>query len=142
MGCMEYESGYAAVMNWLVALLSLMLLLISGCGGNTRIQEEGVIRIGNGGEPRDLDPHTVTGMPEVKIILTLLEGLVAYHPTTDEIPYPGMAERWETSEDGRVWRFFIRDNAHWSNGDAVTANDFVYSWRRVLHPDRSRADRT
>ncbi len=95
--------------------------------------EEGILRIGNGGEPRDLDPHTITGMPEAKIIFTLLEGLVAYHPTNDEFPYPGVAEKWDMSEDGLTWTFHLRE-ARWSNGDPVTAHDFVYSWKRVLVP--------
>ena len=69
---------------------SLLFLLLSGCGGGSNLADN-TLRVGNGGEPRDLDPHTVTGTPEVKIILTLMEGLVAYHPVTDEIPYPGMA---------------------------------------------------
>jgi oligopeptide transport system substrate-binding protein len=114
-------------------LTGLLCLFFAGCGGGRSSGDETVIRIGNGGEPRDLDPHTVTGVPEVSIILTLLEGLVAYHPTNDEIPYPGIAERWEVSEDGRTWRFFLRE-ANWSNGDPLTAHDFVYGWRRVLEP--------
>jgi oligopeptide transport system substrate-binding protein len=109
-------------------------LLMGGCGGSGE-PEAGVLRAGIGGEPRDLDPHTVTGTPEVQVILSLMEGLVTYHPTDDAIPYPGAAERWEVSEDGRTWRFFIREGARWSNGDPLTAEDFVYSWRRVLHPD-------
>ncbi|NDV60934.1 peptide ABC transporter substrate-binding protein [Puniceicoccales bacterium CK1056] len=96
--------------------------------------EGNILRVGNGGEPRDLDPHTVTGSPEVNIIQCLMEGLVAYHPTNDEIPHPGVAERWEVSEDGRIWRFFLREGARWSNGDPVLAENFVYSWRRVLNP--------
>lgn len=92
-----------------------------------------MLRLGNGGEPRDLDPHTVTGIPEVTIISALMEGLVAFHPETDTIPYPGVAERWTVSEDGRTWTFYLRDTARWSNGDPVTAEDFVYGWRRVLN---------
>jgi oligopeptide transport system substrate-binding protein len=118
----------------LAGFLSVCILMaMAGCGGGQTAAGGNVIRIGNGGEPRDLDPHTVTGVPEVTIILTLMEGLVAYHPTNDEIPYPGIAERWEVSEDGRTWRFFLRESK-WSNGDPLTAHDFVYSWRRVLEP--------
>jgi len=114
--------------------VAIMVLGLAGCGGPDPM-EGNILRIGNGGEPRDLDPQTVTGMPEVKIIGTLLEGLVAYHPTDDAIPYAGIAERWDCSEDGKTWRFYLRENARWSNGDSVTAHDFVYSWRRVLHPE-------
>jgi oligopeptide transport system substrate-binding protein len=112
----------------------ILSLLLFGCGQSSVESDGTVLRIGNGGEPRDLDPHTVSGMPEVKIIQCLIEGLVTYHPTDDEIPYAGAAERWEVSEDGRTWRFFLREDGRWSNGDAVTAADFVYSWKRVLDP--------
>jgi len=116
--------------------LLLLLLLLAGCGGGSSDDESTtVIKVGIGGEPRDLDPHTISGTPAMAVINSLMEGLVTYHPTDDSIPYPGLAERWEQSEDGRTWRFFLRKNARWSNGDPVLASDFVYSWRRVLHPD-------
>jgi oligopeptide transport system substrate-binding protein len=114
--------------------LAVLSGILAGCGGPELSDEGNVLRVGIGGEPRDLDPHTVTGSPEVKVILSLMEGLVAYHPTDDEIPWPGAAERWEESEDGRVWRFYLRGDGRWSNGDPVTADDFVYAWRRVLNP--------
>ena len=124
--------------KWIRAELGLVLGLLSigllGCGGPAA-EEAGVVRIGNGGEPRDLDPHTITGTPEARIIFSLMEGLVTYHPTDDSIPYAGAAERWEVSEDGRTWRFFLREDGRWSNGDPVTAGDFVYAWRRVLIPE-------
>lgn len=108
--------------------------LFSACVKESTV-EDGVLRLGNGGEPRDLDPHTVTGVPEVTIISALMEGLVTFHPETDQIPYPGVAESWEVSEDGRTWTFRLRENARWSNGDPVTADDFVYGWHRVLMPE-------
>ncbi len=117
--------------HWFSFLIPFVLIL-GACTDPGR-QDSSTLRIGNGGEPRDLDPHTITGMPEAKIIFTLMEGLVAYHPTNDEIPYPGIAERWETSEDGRTWRFYLKETK-WSNGDPLGAHDFVYAWKRVLHP--------
>ncbi len=121
-------------MKRLLLVIGIVALgcLFAGCGGSAAL-EENVLRIGNGGEPRDLDPHTITGSPEAKIIFSIMEGLVAYHPTNDEIPYPGIAEKWEVSKDGKTWHFFLRESK-WSNGDPLTAEDFVYSWRRVLHP--------
>ena len=118
--------------HWFSFLIPFVLIL-GACTDPGR-QDSNTLRIGNGGEPRDLDPHTITGMPEAKIIFTLMEGLVAYHPTNDEIPYPGVAERWETSEDGRTWRFYLKETK-WSNGDPLGAHDFVYAWKRVLHPE-------
>ena len=46
-----------------------------------------------------------------------------------------MAEKWDVSEDGKVYTFHIRENAKWSNGDDVTAGDFVFAWKRLLNPD-------
>ncbi len=92
-----------------------------------------VINIGNGAEPKDLDPQIVTGVPEHNIILNLFEPLVDKDPKTLE-PIPGVAESWTISQDGRTYTFKLRPNAKWSNGDAVTAQDFVYSWTRMLDP--------
>ena len=95
--------------------------------------EKQILYLGNGTEPQDLDPHVVTGVPESKILMALLEGLVIRHPNGLS-PLPGIAEKWNVSNDGKTYTFFLRDNAIWSNGDPVTANDFVYSWRRMLTP--------
>ena len=95
--------------------------------------EKQILYLGNGTEPQDLDPHVVTGVPESKILMALLEGLVIRHPNGLS-PLPGIAEKWNVSNDGKTYTFFLRDNAIWSNGDLVTANDFVYSWRRMLTP--------
>jgi len=90
-----------------------------------------VLNLGNGGEPKDLDPHVVTGVPEFHIIMNLLEGLVSKDPKTLD-PIPGVAEKWKISRDGKTYTFFLRKNAKWSNGDSVTASDFIYSWTRLL----------
>ncbi len=57
------------------------------------------------------------------------------HPSDDTIHEPGVAERWESNPDFTEWRFFLRADAKWSNGDPVTATDFVYSFHRALHPE-------
>lgn len=112
----------------------LLAFWMSGCGENRALVGGNVLFIGNGGEPRDLDPHVVTGTPEVRVLHALFEGLVTYHPEEPESVLPGVAERWEMSEDGLVWTFHLRGDARWSNGDVLTAHDFVYSWRRVVEP--------
>jgi oligopeptide transport system substrate-binding protein len=89
--------------------------------------------IGNYAEPRDLDPHVVTSNPEIAIVTSLLEGLTLTDPK-DCHPIPGVAERWETAPDGLTWTFHLRANARWSNGNPVTARDFIYSWKRALSP--------
>lgn len=92
-----------------------------------------VINIGNGAEPKDLDPHIVTGVPESHIIMNILEPLVGKDPKT-LAPIPAAAESWTMSKDGKVYTFKLRKSAKWSNGDPVTAQDFIYSWTRLLTP--------
>jgi oligopeptide transport system substrate-binding protein len=87
----------------------------------------------NGTEVATLDPARVTGVPEGRIIKALFEGLVVKDPHTLE-PLPGMAESWSISEDKKVYTFYIRKDAVWTNGDPVTAYDFHYSWERFLNP--------
>ena len=87
----------------------------------------------NGTEVQSLDPATVTGVPEGRVIRMLFEGLCITHPETLE-PIPGVAESWEIAPDGKTYTFTLRDDASWSNGDPVTAYDFEWSLRRMLHP--------
>ena len=89
--------------------------------------------MGNGTEPQDLDPQTVTGVPEHKIIMSLFENLVAEDPK-DLSPVPGLAERWDISEDGKVYTFHLRPNLKWSNGDPIVASEIVESFKRILSP--------
>ena len=118
-------------------LVLAALVVVSGCGKReTRVEvanREQILLYGNKAEPQDLDPHVVEGVGEHQIISTLMEGLVAEDPKTLE-PVPGIAERWELSPEGRVYTFHIRANAKWSNGDSVTADDYVKSYRRILTP--------
>jgi oligopeptide transport system substrate-binding protein len=129
--------------NWLV--LAALALLVGcsggeeggGSGGLTRVEQgnlDGVLHFGNGVEPEGLDPHIVTGVAENKIVSALFEGLVAKHPETLE-PEPGVAESWEIAEDGKLYTFHLREDARWTNGDPVTAEDFVWSWKRLLTPE-------
>jgi oligopeptide transport system substrate-binding protein len=93
---------------------------------------ETVIHRGNGAEPESLDPHKLTGVPEANILYDLSEGLLVLSPKAE--PAPGVAERWDISDDGTTYTFHLRQNAKWSNGDPVTAEDFVYSLRRAVDP--------
>ena len=116
--------------------LTFCFLLLSSCSENIPPVESSydskILYLGNGTEPKDLDPHTVTGVPESKILMALIEGLVIRHPDGLE-PLPGIAKSWDISLDGKEYIFNIRD-AVWSNGDPVTADDFVYAWKRMLMP--------
>ena len=114
----------------------LIIFFVCGCGNNVPpvelSPETKILYLGNGTEPKDLDPHTVTGVPESKILMALIEGLVIRHPEGLE-PLPGIAKNWLISQDGKEYTFNLRE-ALWSNGDPVTAHDFVYAWNRMLLP--------
>ena len=92
-----------------------------------------IIHIGNLGEPNDLDPQYPDSQQTANIIMALFEGLAQYDAKTCQ-PVPAVAERWEASPDGLTWTFHLRANAKWSNGDPVTAGDFVYAYQRLLSP--------
>lgn len=85
----------------------------------------------NGSEPDSLDPALATGVPANNVIRDLFEGLTAVNAEGKVVP--GVAESWKQT-DPQTWVFKLRKNAKWSNGDAVTAEDFVYGMRRFVDP--------
>jgi oligopeptide transport system substrate-binding protein len=121
-------------------LPALLLVLLAGfsvlgCSRSNTAAGAGtkILNFGNGTEPEELDPHIVTGVTENNIITSLFEGLVNYHPSGEGVS-PGVAESWETSPDGLTWTFRLRSTARWSNGDTLTATDFLRSYQRILTP--------
>ena len=117
-------------------LATFTALLIACSAGESNVVQgnrDGILHYGNGSEPQGLDPHVVTGVPENHIIRALFEGLAVKNPYTLE-PEPGVAESWDISEDGRTVTFHINPEARWSNGEAMTARDYVWSWQRALNP--------
>lgn len=94
-------------------------------------QAEMVLHRGNGSEPETMDPQKSTGVTEANIQFEVFEGLTTYTP--DGQITPGVAEKWEISDDGKTYTFHLRDSK-WSNGDPVTAADFVYSFQRLVDP--------
>jgi len=86
----------------------------------------------NGAEPETLDPALITGQPEGRLANAIFEGLTSFDAAGQ--PVPGVAKHWQIGLEARVYTFYLRDNARWSNGDPVTAYDFVSSWRRTLDP--------
>ncbi len=91
------------------------------------------LSIDNLAEVQTLDPATASGQQESRLLSFLYEGLTVPHPKTLE-PLPGAAESWEISVDQKSYRFFLRENLRWSNGELITAADFVQSWKRLLDP--------
>ena len=85
-----------------------------------------------GSDPDTLDPALNSTIDCGNMILHLFECLVTFDQDGELIP--GCAESWETSEDGLIWTFHLREGLQWSDGSALTADDFVYSWKRVADP--------
>lgn len=126
------------------ALTTLALALslagtLAGCGTGSTVADEaaknGILLVGNGADPRTLDPQLLIGSPEANIVSALSEGLVVQDPDDVLKVRPGVAEKWSHSPDYRRWTFQLRPNAKWSDGSPVTARDFVYSFRRMLTPE-------
>jgi len=124
-------------------LLGTVVALLIATTGSARLERADFV-FNNGNEVRTLDPATVTGIAEGRVIRALFEGLTVMDPETLG-PLPGMAERWEVSEDKRTYTFHLRRDACWTSpggdparfaerGEPVTAHDFVHSWRRLLEP--------
>lgn len=91
-----------------------------------------VLNRGNQAEPNSLDPHLGTDVQSARIGYDLFEGLLTIGPDGGAVP--GVAERWDISADGLVYTFHLRADAKWSDGTPVTAEDFVFAWRRLLDP--------
>ncbi len=123
--------------RFLCAVLSLLAALLTCCSRRETPAEKGLrthtLLLGNGAEPADLDPQTMNAVTDGNILMALFEGLTALDEEHLNA-VPSSAERWETSTDGLTWTFHLRPNLRWSNGEPVTAADFVASWRRLLSP--------
>jgi oligopeptide transport system substrate-binding protein len=91
-----------------------------------------VVHRGNAEEPQTLDPHLAQGVPASTILRDLFEGLTTTDP--DGRIVPGAAAHWDISRDGLVYTFYLDPESRWSNGEALTAQDFVWSWKRVVDP--------
>lgn len=124
---------------WLAALVTSVGLAAAGCGGG---DEEGapaeeaaeqVITINWGTEPPSLDPGLASDTTSANILLNIMDPLVKLDE--DLNPVANAAESWEVSEDGKTVTFTLRDDLAWTNGDPVTAADFVWSWKRTVSPE-------
>lgn len=99
--------------------------------GRVVVPQTQELRWSDGGLPRVFDPAVAASPPDTDAVRAIFEGLTDYDPRTLE-PVPAVALRWESDEGGRVWTFHLRPDSRWTNGDHVTAQDFVRSWKRTL----------
>jgi oligopeptide transport system substrate-binding protein len=136
----------------LAALVSALALVVAGCGGDddggdaagtgggTETQQEGggeaadqTITVNWGTEPPSLDPGLASDTTSANILLNIMDPLVKLDDDLE--PVPSLAESWEVSEDGKTVTFTLREDGKWTNGDPVTAEDFVYAWKRTISPE-------
>ncbi|MCA1901556.1 MAG: peptide ABC transporter substrate-binding protein [Candidatus Hydrogenedens sp.] len=116
------------------SVLFLVLIPLS-CTFNTNTNQD-TLYVGNGAEVQDLDPATVSGVTEHRVLSSLFEGLTSLDPKSLQ-PFPAVAETWDISDDKKLYTFHLRKNAFWSNGEPVTSIDFLNSWKRILSPKLS-----
>ena len=127
-----------------LVVVSLLLLALmashAGCFLNAKLERyyghivvprEQQFHWSDGGLPQTFDPAFAAAPPDTDLVRAIFEGLTDYDPRS-LTPVPGVATRWEAANGGRVWTFYLRDDARWSNGEPVTATDFVRSWRRTM----------
>ncbi|MDB4538189.1 ABC transporter substrate-binding protein, partial [Akkermansiaceae bacterium] len=124
----------------LIPLFAIAALAFVSCERRSDIEianEQNILIIGNSNEPKGLDPHLVSGVLESNIIRALFEGLVSDHPSKDSHSVDGIAykDQIEHSDDFTEWTFHLNPNAKWSDGVTVTADDFTFSYKRLLSPD-------
>ncbi|MBA4135688.1 MAG: peptide ABC transporter substrate-binding protein [Opitutus sp.] len=109
------------------------LLFLPACGKKGPQPEDALLRLSQRNEPATLDPHLATLPDEFFILRALSEGLTTPN-FIEGPPLPGVAETWSASPDGRRHTFKLRRDAAWSNGEPVTARDFIFSFQRALTP--------
>jgi oligopeptide transport system substrate-binding protein len=112
--------------------LAISLAMVMALASAPAFAEQ-VLRRGNGTEPESLDFQKSSSVAAANIQRDMAEGLVSLAADAELVP--GAAQSWDVSPDGTVYTFHIRPNARWSNGDPVTAHDFVYSFRRAVNPE-------
>jgi oligopeptide transport system substrate-binding protein len=120
-----------------LALLAASALFICGCARKTQVERaanDGILLMGNKVEPSTLDPQLTSSVEEGNIQRAIFEGLIGPNPANLS-PEPALAESWDISPDGLRYTFHIRKNACWSDGEPITSNDFMFSWKRLLSPE-------
>jgi len=129
--------AFAAAAGLAAPLALCLLVALTACKPRESAVDaatrSGTLLLGNAAEPADLDPHLASTLTDQVIINSLFEGLTVLDEATSRA-LPAAAESWESSADGLTWTFHLRPDLHWSNGDPLTAADFVRSWARALNP--------
>jgi oligopeptide transport system substrate-binding protein len=132
------------VLLLVTGLFGSLAIAAAGCGGGdggggstsggTAAAAEQVLRMGWGAEPPSLDPGLATDTTSSNVLLAIMDPLVRLNSETNDAE-PSLAESWDISEDGKTVTYHLSPDGKWTNGDPVTAGDFVYSWKRTLSPE-------
>lgn len=129
----------------IVTMLLALVMLVTACGGGGKANNAGgeaagdkaaegkILRTNNSSEPGTLDPALATGTHDSWPMQHMYEGLMKYNEKGEVVE--GVAKEMKVSDDGLTYTFTLRDDAKWSNGDPVTAQDFEFAWKRVLNPE-------
>lgn len=117
---------------WLHTAAFATALAVGGAGFAPSALAEIVYNRGAASSVESLDPHKSSSVNDRDTLVDIFVGLAT--PDAAGVPIPGAAESWTVSEDGTVYTFKLRPDGAWSDGSPVTADDFVYSWRRVQNP--------
>ncbi|WP_309475283.1 peptide ABC transporter substrate-binding protein [Bacillus sp. 03113] len=128
-----------------LVISALLIFVLAACtakestGSDSKDKDSGekILNLNNGSEPTSYDPPIGFDSVSWNSLNNLMEGLTRLNAKNE--PEAATAEKWKVSDDGKVYTFQIRKNAKWSNGDDVTANDFVYAWKRLLDPETGSA---
>jgi len=113
--------------------LLFLLTFFTACSSSEMSDEGRVFRLAISAEPPTLDGSLATDSISVNVLTNLMEGLAQYDAQLT--PQPAIARDWDISPDGKVYRFHLRDDVYWSDGQPVVAGDFEYSWKRLLNPE-------
>ena len=116
----------------LLIALSLLLFVACSSNGGKTTSDSKILKVAKDTDIISLDTSIATDGLSFEIIKTFTDGLVEYD--ADGVIVPLIALEWSSNEDGTVYTFILREDATWSNGDPVTAHDFVFSWRRAVDP--------
>jgi oligopeptide transport system substrate-binding protein len=114
------------------------LVFLSACHKESQVDQatrEGILLVGNSNEPKGLDPHIVTGVLEANILRSLFEGLITSDPVSDTTTPRGAAFEVTSDVTSTVWTAKLRPDGKWSDGVPVTAEDFAFSYERILTPE-------
>jgi oligopeptide transport system substrate-binding protein len=113
-------------------LCALLALAASACSGHRDRPIPGTLRFNLANEPPSLDWSITTDNASIRVLTNLMEGLTRFDEKLR--PVPGLAQSWEVLDEGRRYLFHLNPKARWTDGKPVVAEEFVYSWRRLLDP--------